>query len=70
MKYRWVQNGKVISEGTLVPGSHEEHLESLVRRAAELLRWPATYLEANDSMPNKYWFEQRDQWLKDAGMEK
>jgi len=66
MKYRWVQNGKVISEGTLVPGSHEEHLQSLVDRAAKLLshRFDPQEIYFGD------WKERCDQWLKDAEVEK
>lgn len=43
------------------------HQDILLRRAAELLSNRAPFLP---DMNNRDWFEQRDQWLRDAGMEK
>jgi len=41
-------------------------LQDLIRRAAELLSNRAPFLP---DMNNRDWFEQRNQWLRDAGME-
>jgi hypothetical protein len=103
MKYRWVEDGKVISEGEINPeptdwkkfaeemrDAYRQETDAvvklmrqladkdeLVERAAKLLRGHTVYCyqmlsyfhKATSLIPDVDWAEQRDQWLKDAGVE-